>query len=881
MSKHWVRWCLVVGAGLLMWAGGGCGSGEYNKRLDKRIDELRRKSPFDEVLYDPIALGDTPVLVRVPKMCAKAWVENAEEKRDDEVKAVDPGRVKPRLDDRPADEPGGKPVREYVELPGWTLVAYETLEPLESSKVGCYWYFAVRAKDKIAAGERDPLTTLWQQVAADKYKDKARKNQVQFADVQGKPVEWKERLRCSGPMRFYYEDEEGKAGANPFRLIAGSMELYLREEGNYQILFGWRAPTELATKDWRPPTELPKNPDLPKLDMPAIAEKVGGCVALSEAGAAKPPPKSLVPPKVIAKPEPAEGEKPKPDQLVTTPKPAPKPDPTDPKEQLDLSIARLKQIGEAMQKYVRAKGRFPASAIYEGGPPLHSWRVALLPYMGPAEDELYKQFRLNEAWDSPHNIKIAEQMPEVYKTPGGPNAPSTCYLVVQGPRTVFGPQGQREAMTPNEVLDKVANTLVVVEANVDRAAPWNAPKDFELNESAPASGLGALRGDKFLGLMGDGVVRPISTKLDAAGINAICTAAGGEPVDLAKLESGEPAVPREKPLLDLAKAAFAEGRENEGLKYLMAEAVATGNEEVLGTMRWSAILKRPVLLLRWGIIVETSRATLKSTTEGSPTTPTPFVPAPVPAKPAEGEPKPDENVRFWHDNMVPELRKALQQRVGEGRFSAWLKDVPVKEPEAGAPMQRWPGIVVLTETDGNKARDLAQAEGLDLALIVDVTVKRSTRADQVLTIAELSYRDLVGDRSLWGYDKKLNDNMVENERKRGRDLIGDAVGDAMKSIDDKVRLEEFPAIQPATALKRAETLVKPATGAAKPATESNLPLLLELRFYAWKKLLTEEQLQGYYGKLLANPEEGKKLASGTEAERRAIVNRWLPQVPAK
>jgi hypothetical protein len=453
-------------------------------------------------------------------------------------------------------------------------------------------------------------------------------------------------------------------------------------------------------------------------------------------------------------------------------------------------------------------------------------------------------------------------------------------VAVLGPKTVFGLFGQREALTPTDVRDGVANTLVVVEANTDKAVPWNAPKDFEINESAPTSGLGGLRGDKFLGLMGDGAVLPIGAQLDAPSFIALCTAAGGEQIDLARLESGVPAVPAEKPLIDLAKAAFAAGREGDGFKYLMAEAVTTGNEEVLGTVRWSPMLKRPTMALRCGIIVQTSRPTLKTTEPGA--APPIVVPPVTPGKPADGEPKPNEVVRYWHDNLVPELRKALQQRVAEGRFGAWLKDVPVKEPEAGAAVQRWPGVVVLTETDGNKARDAAAAEGIDVALVVDVSAKKSARADQVLTVAELSYRDMVADRSLWGYDKKLNENIVEAERKRGRDPLADAVGDAVKSLDEKIRLEDFPAIKPETARNRADNLVKQATEPGKPMTaEGKLPILFELRFYAWKKLLTDEQLQTFYGKLLGNPDEGKKLAAGAPAERRTVVNAMLPQTPAK
>ena len=50
------------------------------------------------------------------------------------------------------------------------------------------------------------------------------------------------------------------------------------------------------------------------------------------------------------------------------------------------------------------------------GTPLHSWRVLILPYI--EQQELYKQFRLDEPWDSTHNIALLDRMPATYAPPG-------------------------------------------------------------------------------------------------------------------------------------------------------------------------------------------------------------------------------------------------------------------------------------------------------------------------------------------------------------------------------------------------------------------------------------------------------------------------------
>jgi hypothetical protein len=61
--------------------------------------------------------------------------------------------------------------------------------------------------------------------------------------------------------------------------------------------------------------------------------------------------------------------------------------------------ARLGQLGQAMLAYHKKNGRLPAPALRDkDGKQLLSWRVALLPFLG--EMELYKQFHLDEPWDS-------------------------------------------------------------------------------------------------------------------------------------------------------------------------------------------------------------------------------------------------------------------------------------------------------------------------------------------------------------------------------------------------------------------------------------------------------------------------------------------------
>src|SRR5436305_5428399 len=65
------------------------------------------------------------------------------------------------------------------------------------------------------------------------------------------------------------------------------------------------------------------------------------------------------------------------------------------------STNNLKQIALAMHNYHSNNGRFPpAYRAGKGGKALLSWRVLILPYV--EQEALYKEFRLDEPWDSEH-----------------------------------------------------------------------------------------------------------------------------------------------------------------------------------------------------------------------------------------------------------------------------------------------------------------------------------------------------------------------------------------------------------------------------------------------------------------------------------------------
>jgi Protein of unknown function (DUF1559) len=145
------------------------------------------------------------------------------------------------------------------------------------------------------------------------------------------------------------------------------------------------------------------------------------------------------------------------------------------------------------------------------GKPLLSWRVALLPYIG--EDGLYRQFRLDQPWDSPHNSGLINRMPKVYEHPGesGARPGETVYQVFTGGNTLFH-EGNLPVF-PRSFQRGTSNTILIVEA----ANPivWTKPDDISFDPNGdPKTQLRWSAGDTCNVLMADGTVRQLRKSIN-------------------------------------------------------------------------------------------------------------------------------------------------------------------------------------------------------------------------------------------------------------------------------------------------------------------------------------------------------------------------------
>ena len=204
----------------------------------------------------------------------------------------------------------------------------------------------------------------------------------------------------------------------------------------------------------------------------------------------------------------------------------------------------MKRIALAIHNFTDINGASPpAYTVDENGEPLHSWRVALLPYIG--ESKLYSLIRHDEPWDSEWNSQFHDQMPAIYACPSAPLKPGlTTYAAVVDNEGALRPTYHRvyggSGVKPEEIADGAENTIFRVERRA--LVCWMAPtREISLESLAETIGSGHALG--ALAVMFDGSVRRIERNIEPKTLRALATAAGGETVDVdavAKKEAESP-----------------------------------------------------------------------------------------------------------------------------------------------------------------------------------------------------------------------------------------------------------------------------------------------------------------------------------------------------
>ena len=184
----------------------------------------------------------------------------------------------------------------------------------------------------------------------------------------------------------------------------------------------------------------------------------------------------------------------------------------------------LKKIGLAFHNFHDVYRKFPGSVnLREGSMGAgnraiqpFSWRVAILPFI--EGNALYEQYKFDEPWDSESNLKLLDQMPEVFRSPHTPeDQPSgqTNYLGYATGNSALGTEG---GVGMREFRDGTSNTLLLVESK--HSVPWTKPEDLSWDKEAEFF-------EPLTYLMADGSVHMMD-KLDRELLKKLITRDGGE-----------------------------------------------------------------------------------------------------------------------------------------------------------------------------------------------------------------------------------------------------------------------------------------------------------------------------------------------------------------
>lgn len=188
-----------------------------------------------------------------------------------------------------------------------------------------------------------------------------------------------------------------------------------------------------------------------------------------------------------------------------------------------LSKNNIKQIMLALHNYHNIHDHFPPAVVMgpDGKTP-HSWRVELLPLLD--QQALYDKYRMNEPWDSEHNLQIAKTVVPVFQNPNSEKPANASYFAVVGEGTAFG---NKEGVSFKDITDGTSNTIAIVGAKRD--IPWTKPEDITYDGKKMPEFGGFHEGGYQVGMC-DGAVHFVSERIDKETLKYLLLISDGKPV---------------------------------------------------------------------------------------------------------------------------------------------------------------------------------------------------------------------------------------------------------------------------------------------------------------------------------------------------------------
>lgn len=151
-----------------------------------------------------------------------------------------------------------------------------------------------------------------------------------------------------------------------------------------------------------------------------------------------------------------------------------------------------------------------------------------MPYLELEGQKIFDEFKLDEPWDSEHNIRLLERMPKTYE------APWKKYVDVPPHHTVlhvFVGEGatfewRRGLKLKEDFLDGMSNTLLYVEAGPP--VPWTKPEEIEFTTISSIRLRGLFRDGMRAGTVDGSGYKMIPHDYDEQRLRSSVTRNGGE-----------------------------------------------------------------------------------------------------------------------------------------------------------------------------------------------------------------------------------------------------------------------------------------------------------------------------------------------------------------
>jgi hypothetical protein len=189
---------------------------------------------------------------------------------------------------------------------------------------------------------------------------------------------------------------------------------------------------------------------------------------------------------------------------------------------------------------------------------------------------------------------------------------------------------------------------------------------------------------------------------------------------------------------------------------------------------------------------------------------------------------------------------------------------------AQGPRSVLPGVTLIAI--GSNSKELvakAKEAGVDVLCVFRISIKLNPRVNLVTNETSLAIFDVGSGKEVFS-TRPLNNISVQRERAEGEpDGVETTLRALFEHVDQNWQLGPLPQMNTERVLTRLRALIK------QPSGDDPLAALTEARLYHSRGLVQDDHLTVAYQQLLGDEQTATTLLTGTEEEKRAIVDDWV------